>query len=38
LRFAIRQGAPTGKIGDGKIFAAELAMRVRAGERDGDAL
>jgi nitrogen regulatory protein PII len=37
---AIRQGALTGKIGDGKIFVVELtaAMRVRTGERDGDAL
>ena len=37
---AIRQGALTGKIGDGKIFVVDLAaaMRVRTGERDGDAL
>ena len=37
---AIREGALTGKIGDGKIFVVELsaAMRVRTGERDGDAL
>jgi nitrogen regulatory protein PII len=37
---AIRQGALTGKIGDGKIFVVELgaAMRVRTGERDVDAL
>jgi nitrogen regulatory protein PII len=37
---AIRQGALTGKIGDGKIFVVELAaaMRVRTGERDGDVL
>ena len=37
---AIRQGALTGKIGDGKIFVVELtaAMRVRTGERDADAL
>ena len=40
LRSAIRQGALTGKIGDGKIFVVELgaAMRVRTGERDADAL
>jgi nitrogen regulatory protein P-II 2 len=37
---AIREGALTGKIGDGKIFVVELsaAMRVRTGERDADAL
>ncbi len=37
---AIRQGALTGKIGDGKIFVVELnsAMRVRTGETDADAL
>jgi nitrogen regulatory protein P-II 2 len=37
---AIREGAHTGKIGDGKIFVVDLeqAMRVRTGERDGDAL
>ncbi len=37
---AIRQGALTGKIGDGKIFVVDLAaaMRVRTGERDVDAL
>ena len=37
---AIRDGALTGKIGDGKIFVLELgaAMRVRTGERDADAL
>ena len=37
---AIRKGALTGKIGDGKIFVVELtaAMRVRTGERDADAL
>ncbi|HEY0283078.1 MAG TPA: P-II family nitrogen regulator [Rhizomicrobium sp.] len=37
---AIRQGALSGNIGDGKIFVVELgaAMRVRTGERDGDAL
>ena len=37
---AIREGAHTGKIGDGKIFVVDLlqAMRVRTGERDNDAL
>lgn len=37
---AIRQGALTGKIGDGKIFVVELneAMRVRTGETGNDAL
>jgi nitrogen regulatory protein PII len=37
---AIRQGALTGKIGDGKIFVVELtdAMRVRTGEVGNDAL
>lgn len=37
---AIRQGALTGKIGDGKIFVVELtdAMRVRTGEIGNDAL
>jgi nitrogen regulatory protein PII len=37
---AIRQGALTGKIGDGKIFVVELdaVTRVRTGERDADAL
>jgi nitrogen regulatory protein P-II 1 len=32
--------ARTGKIGDGKIWAVDLArvMRIRTGERDGDAL
>jgi nitrogen regulatory protein P-II 2 len=37
---AIRQGALTGKIGDGKIFVVELqsVLRVRTGERDADAL
>ena len=37
---AIRQGALTGKIGDGKIFVIELtdAMRVRTGETGNDAL
>ncbi len=37
---AIQQAANTGKIGDGKIFVVDLAqaVRVRTGERDGDAL
>jgi nitrogen regulatory protein PII len=37
---AIRKGAHTGKIGDGKIFVLDLenALRVRTGERDNDAL
>ncbi len=37
---AIRKGAHTGKIGDGKIFVVdvETAVRVRTGERDTDAL
>ena len=37
---AIRSAANTGKIGDGKIFVIDLlaAMRVRTGERDGNAL
>jgi nitrogen regulatory protein PII len=37
---AIRQGALTGKIGDGKIFVVDLAeaMRVRTGEVGNDAL
>jgi nitrogen regulatory protein PII len=37
---AIRQGALTGKIGDGKIFVVELeaAQRVRTGETGEDAL
>ena len=37
---AIQQAAHTGKIGDGKIFVIDLAaaVRVRTGERDGDAL
>jgi nitrogen regulatory protein PII len=40
LRFAIRRSALSGKIGDGKIFAVDLAaaMCVRTGERDSDAL
>lgn len=37
---AIRKGALTGKIGDGKIFVLELneAQRVRTGETGNDAL
>ncbi|GAA0533925.1 nitrogen regulatory protein PII [Rhizomicrobium palustre] len=37
---AIQKAAHTGKIGDGKIFVLDLeaALRVRTGERDGDAL
>lgn len=37
---AIRDGAKTGKIGDGKIFVLELtdAIRVRTGETGNDAL
>ncbi|MDR3526283.1 MAG: P-II family nitrogen regulator [Rhizomicrobium sp.] len=37
---AIQKAAHTGKIGDGKIFVIDLAaaVRVRTGERDGDAL
>jgi nitrogen regulatory protein P-II 2 len=37
---AIQKAAATGKIGDGKIFVYELtsAVRIRTGERDGDAL
>ncbi|MBW1989582.1 MAG: P-II family nitrogen regulator [Deltaproteobacteria bacterium] len=37
---AIRKSAATGKIGDGKIFVSpvELAIRVRTGESDVDAL
>ena len=37
---AIVGAARTGKIGDGKIFVAELqqAVRIRTGEADGDAL
>lgn len=36
----IQKAAHTGKIGDGKIFVADLeaALRVRTGERDNDAL
>jgi len=37
---AIQQAAHSGKIGDGKIFVVNVdaAVRVRTGERDGDAL
>ena len=37
---AIVAGAKTGQIGDGKIFVTpiEAAVRIRTGERDGDAL
>jgi nitrogen regulatory protein PII len=37
---AIQNAANTGKIGDGKLFVLDLlaALRVRTGERDGDAL
>ena len=37
---AIQKSAYTGKIGDGKIFVAELgqAIRIRTGERDAEAL
>ena len=37
---AIQKSAHTGKIGDGKIFVAELgqAIRIRTGERDTEAL
>ena len=37
---AIREGAATGKIGDGKVFVFDLheAMRIRTGERGEDAL
>ena len=36
----IAQAAQTGRIGDGKIFVlpVESALRIRTGERDGDAL
>ena len=36
----IRKNAATGSIGDGKIFvyAIEIAVRIRTGERDGDAI
>ena len=37
---AIQKAAHTGKIGDGKIFVAELgqAIRIRTGETDAEAL
>ena len=37
---AIQKSAHTGKIGDGKIFVADLgqAIRIRTGERDAEAL
>jgi nitrogen regulatory protein P-II 2 len=37
---AITVAAKTGQIGDGKIFVTpiETAVRIRTGERDGDAL
>ncbi len=37
---AIANAAQTGRIGDGKIFVSpiESAMRIRTGERDGDAI
>ena len=37
---AIQKSAHTGRIGDGKIFVAELgqAIRIRTGERDAEAL
>ncbi|MEK9671362.1 MAG: P-II family nitrogen regulator [Rhodospirillaceae bacterium] len=37
---AIKTGANTGKIGDGKIFVYDLnsAVRIRTGETDNDAL
>jgi nitrogen regulatory protein P-II 1 len=37
---AIAQAAHTGRIGDGKIFVipVESAIRIRTGERDGDAI
>ena len=37
---AIIEGARTGEIGDGKIFIVDLAecVRIRTGERDGDAI
>ena len=36
----ISKAASTGKIGDGKVFVMELqqALRIRTGERDGDAI
>jgi nitrogen regulatory protein P-II 1 len=37
---AIMASARTGRIGDGKLFVApvETAVRIRTGERDGDAI
>lgn len=37
---AIKSAAGSGQIGDGKIFVIDLdsAMRIRTGEKDGDAL
>ena len=37
---AIQRSANTGKIGDGKVFVVDLetALRIRTGERDGDAI
>jgi nitrogen regulatory protein P-II 2 len=37
---AIEESANTGRIGDGKIFVYDLlqAVRIRTGERDGEAL
>lgn len=37
---AIANAAQTGRIGDGKIFVSPIksAMRIRTGERDGDAI
>jgi nitrogen regulatory protein P-II 2 len=37
---AIMKAAQTGKVGDGKIFVAEVAqiVRIRTGERDANAL
>lgn len=37
---AIKTAAGSGQIGDGKIFVVDLdsAMRIRTGEKDGDAL
>lgn len=37
---AITEGARTGDIGDGKIFILDLeeCVRIRTGERDGDAI
>jgi nitrogen regulatory protein P-II 2 len=37
---AVAGAASTGKIGDGKVFILDLesALRIRTGERDGDAI